>query len=162
MQLGLISDTHNNKTNIQLALTQLRSEGVSTILHAGDVTGVQALRLFAGFDLWIARGNMDHDPGLAYVAEELFGPGRLRPGHRLRFNGATIAITHNGGVASARQLVMSGGCDYVITGHSHKRYEERVGRTRTINPGALGSTRWHRPSYAVLDLDTANLRWFEL
>ncbi len=47
MRIGLISDTHNNLRNVKLALARFRSEGVQTILHAGDITGPKVLEALA-------------------------------------------------------------------------------------------------------------------
>ncbi len=162
MRIGLLSDTHDSHTNINRALAQLRLDGISTILHAGDVTAAHTLRLFKGFDVWIARGNMDHDTALTYAAQELFGPGRLRDRQTLDLDGVAIAMIHNGESDAALKLVMSRSYDYVITGHSHRPMDKRIGRTRVINPGALGGTLWTRPTFAVLDLATGNLIQIEI
>ncbi len=162
MRIGLVSDTHDSHANIIRALAQLRLDGISTILHAGDVTAAHTLRLFKSFDVWIARGNMDHDTALTHAAQQLFGPGRLRDRQTLSLDGVTIAVVHNGQSDAARELVTSRSYDYVIVGHSHRQTEHLIGRTRVINPGALGGTLWHRPSFATLDLTTGVLTRLEI
>ncbi|MCU0521562.1 MAG: metallophosphatase family protein [Anaerolineae bacterium] len=161
MRIGLVSDTHNDRLAAERALTHLRSEGITVLLHAGDVTDSGTLRLFEGFDMWIARGNMDHDPGLGPATQELFGCGRLRAIHRLTLDGASIALAHNGDAVEVRSLIASGALDYVILGHSHRRHDQRLGKTRVINPGALGNARWCRPSFAILDLSRDELSSIE-
>ena len=162
MRIGLISDTHNDQQRIKLALGRLRQLGVTTLLHAGDVTSGRTLRLFKGFTIWIARGNMDSDPTLKATAHELFGPERLRAIHELTLDGHSVAVIHNGQSADGRELIRSGEHEVVVHGHSHHKAEEVFGDTRVINPGALGNTRWRRPTFAILDLVTNDLSWIEL
>lgn len=162
MRIGLLSDTHNDRHAVDQALARLRSEGIATVLHAGDVTSSDTLRLFEGFDVWIARGNMDSDASLVTTAHELFGAGRLKQIQQLVWDGVSIALAHDIGAVEVRRLVMAGQTDYVIVGHSHRRYDQIVGRTRVINPGALGNARWDRPSFAILDTDLGDLASIEL
>ncbi|MGC9522052.1 MAG: metallophosphoesterase family protein [Anaerolineae bacterium] len=162
MQIGLIADTHNDRRQIERALARLRLENVTTILHAGDVTSSRMLRLFKGFDVWVSRGNMDRDPGLLHVAHELFGPDRYRNTLSISLNGAALALVHDGRSDTATELIASGDYGYVVHGHSHRPRDEVVGSTRVINPGALGNSRWHTPTFAILNLATGDLSWIKL
>lgn len=162
MRIALVSDTHNDQNRIKQALARLQQEQITTVLHAGDVTSARTLRLFAAFDVWVARGNMDHDPALGATVQELYGPQRLAAIHKLTLDGHTLALVHNGESAAARELIRSRDFDYVIHGHSHHPRDEPFSGTRVINPGALGNTRWRRPSFAILDLATGDLSWVKL
>ncbi len=159
MRIALISDTHNDQDRIKQALARLRQEHITTVLHAGDVTSARMLRFFKAFDVWVARGNMDHDPALNATVHELFGPQRLTAIHKLTLDGHTLALIHNGESAAGRELIQSRDYDYVIHGHSHHPRDEAFSATRVINPGALGNTGWRRPSFAILDLQTGDLSW---
>lgn len=162
MRIGLISDTHNNQQTTEAALAQFRSEQIETVLHAGDVTNVPTLKCLAGFDVWIARGNVDHDPHLLTAARELFGPGRLVNVHTLTFNGAHIALTHGNSWQRLTTLIRDTTYQYVIHGHTHAPNDEMIGTVRVINPGALGNSRWRCATCAILDLATGDLQWIEL
>lgn len=162
MRIGLISDTHDNRHTVEAALTHFRDAQITTVLHAGDVTNVPTLKLLADFDLWIARGNVDHDPQLLSTARELFGPGRLLNAHSLTFDGMRIALTHGHSWQRLTTLIRDSGYRYVIHGHTHVPNDETVGTVRVINPGALGNSRWRCATCAVLDLATDALEWIEL
>lgn len=162
MHVGLISDTHNNQYTVQAALARFRNEQIQTILHAGDITNVPTLRLLDGFNAWIAKGNMDHNPALLSVAEELFGPKRMANSHTLELDGVTIALTHGDSWQRLHTLIRAGIYDYVIHGHTHAPNDETVGRTRVINPGALGNSRWRCATCAILNLETGQIDWVEL
>lgn len=161
MRIGLISDTHDNEPALRAAVTHFRQAQVQTVLHAGDVTRASTLQLLAGFDVWIARGNMDYDPHLA-LAVERFGDERLARVHELRFDGMRIAMTHGDSWQQLETLIRATTYDYVIHGHTHVPKDETVGKTRIINPGALGHSRWRCATCAIIDLTTGDLQWIEL
>lgn len=157
MQIGLLADTHNKLNKVALATERLRGAGIHVVLHAGDVTGPQVLRELSSFNLWIARGNMDRDPLLETVAEELFGYGRFKDVHTLTLQGKNIALLHGDQRRFFEELVDSGVYDYVIHGHTHISRDEQLATTRIINPGALGNVSWRSGSFAILDLETGQL-----
>jgi putative phosphoesterase len=166
MRIGLISDTHDEAHTLGLALARFRQAQVRTVLHAGDVTSVFTLKLFTDFDVWIAKGNMDHDPKLALAVTEYFGAERLARVHDLRFNGARITMTHGDSWQRLEALIRAPAEDeqrrYVIHGHTHAPDDETIAGTRVINPGAIGRTRWRCATCAILDLATDDLQWIEL
>jgi predicted phosphodiesterase len=51
-----------------------------------------------------------------------------------------------------RRALESQSFDYLLHGHTHVKRDERVGRTRVINPGALHRAR--EKTVAVLDTAT--------
>ncbi|HEY89644.1 MAG TPA: metallophosphoesterase family protein [Thermoflexia bacterium] len=157
MRIGLLADTHNRLDKVALAVERLRGEGLQSVLHAGDVTGPQVLQELRDFDLWIARGNMDRNPLLGTVAEELFGHDRFRDVHTLTLAGQHIALLHGDQHRLLKLLVDSGSYDYVIHGHTHTFRDEHQAHTRIINPGALSNTSWRPGAFAILDLQTGKL-----
>jgi putative phosphoesterase len=162
MLCGLISDTHNNARNLHQALQRFSQQGVDVILHAGDITSVQTLELLKGYDVWIARGNMDRDPALQLKIRSLFGLGRFLHLHQLVFEGRHIALVHSDLHPDWEKIVNSGQFDYVVFGHTHIAMDKRVGNTRIINPGSLAGHRYKASSYALLDLGNDKLTWFRV
>ena len=162
MKIGIISDTHDNRQNIEAALEILETEGVTTVLHCGDVCGPDTVQALAGFDVWVAQGNMDRHVGLAQAVEETLGRGRLAWIHKPTLDGYALAMIHGDNTEMLRELITSGQHAYVMHGHTHRRRDQTVGRTRVINPGALGGTRWQSRSFCILDLATGEVRFVEL
>jgi uncharacterized protein len=167
MRIGLISDTHDEEHILGLALAHFRQAQAQTVLHAGDVTSPFTLKLFRDFDMWIAKGNMDHDPKLALAVAEYFGAERLARIHELDFDGIHVALTHGDSWQRLEALIrapVKGEVRrrYVIHGHTHAPNDETVGPTRVINPGAIGRARWRCATCAILDLATDDLQWIEL
>jgi len=162
MKLGILSDTHSNLTNLHQALDWLREREIDTILHCGDLSGVSVVQAMADFDVWIAEGNVDRGLRLEQVIEETFGPGRFAWLHRLTLGGYPVALTHGENEEALSNLIGQGEYTYVIHGHTHRRRDERVGRTRVINPGALGGTRKEARSFCVLDLEADHVRFVQI
>lgn len=162
MKVGIISDTHDDAGNLAAALGVLRSEGVTKILHCGDLCGPDIIRMLSGFDVRIAGGNMDRQVGLEQAAEEMLGPGRLTWLHEFTLDGYPAAMLHGDNDEVLDSLIASGEYAYVFHGHTHRRRDQMVGRTRVINPGALGGMRCQTRSFCILDPTTGQARFVEL
>ncbi len=162
MKIGIVSDTHDNFGNLEVALGLLRLEEVVTLLHCGDVCRPHIVIQMSDFDTWIAQGNMDRYTGMAQTVEEVFGTGRLAWVHKPVLDGYSIAMIHGDNEEALNNLISSGQYDYVFHGHTHRRRDQLIGRTRVINPGALGGTYRQSYSFCILDLKTGESRFIEL
>jgi putative phosphoesterase len=162
VKIGIIADTHDDIENLKAALATLQAEGVTTVLHCGDVCAPHMIRALTGFDVWIVQGNMDGDSRLTVAVEEALGKGRLAWLQRLALDGTSVAMLHGDNEEALQNLIVSGEYAYVLHGHTHKRRDQTVGRTRVINPGALGGRRAQRYSFCILDLATGDARFVEI
>ncbi len=166
-RLGLISDTHNHLQNVARAVAHFEAEGIRIVLHAGDVTSVDVLRLLEPFELWLAWGNCDRDQKLHEIVagqgSELRQPIARHAGylHALTFDGIKVALLHGDNIPQLAHLVDSGDYDVVIHGHTHSSRDEFIGSTRVINPGSLGGTGLLPKTFAILDLATGDLQILE-
>ena len=71
-----------------------------------------------------------------------------------------MALLHSHDGALLQRTIRSGDYAYVVSGHTHVRKDERVGRTRVVNPGALHRAR--NKSVALLDVGDDTLRFLEV
>jgi putative phosphoesterase len=162
MKIGIISDTHDNLHNLKMALEVIRAEQVTNLVHCGDLCGPHIIRTLAGFDVWIAQGNMDRHLELPQVAKESLGHISLAWLQKPMLNGCSMAVIHGDNEEVLGNLITSGQYRYVFHGHTHRRRNQTVGRTRVINPGALGGTRKQSRSFCILDLATGEARFVEV
>lgn len=162
MKIGIISDTHDELHTLAAALEILRQGGVKRVLHCGDVCGPQIIGALAEFETWIAHGNMDRNGVLMHTVEETLGRGRLAWLQRPPLNGYAAAMLHGDNEEMLRNLIAAGDYAYVFHGHTHRRRDQIVGRTRVINPGALGGTRRQSRSFCILDLESGENHFIEL
>jgi uncharacterized protein len=163
MQIGILSDTHNNMKNLQAALSIFRREGVQTLIHCGDLTSADIARALDGFRIICAFGNGDIASGeirdilLAQNPENYAGMV-----YRGKIDERRIAVTHGHLPNSVEELTRSGEYDFVFKGHSHQHKDERFGATRLINPGALGGMRREERRICLLDLESAKAKFIEV
>lgn len=162
MRIGILSDTHDHVENTRRALEILRQEQVERLFHCGDVTSPEVVSLFEGWDVLFVRGNLDRldalEPAVVALGRQPF----LGDEMTTTVTGRRIAILHGDDTERLRQVIASGEFDYVFHGHTHRRRDERIGRTRVINPGALGGVRHESRSFCILDLETDELRFIEV
>jgi putative phosphoesterase len=162
MRIGIISDSHDDRSNLETALGILKAEEISRVLHCGDLCGPTIVELLSEFDVWIARGNMDRHPELSQAVRETVGGDRLAESHRLTLDGHSIAMIHGHQESQLRRLISAGEQAYVFHGHTHRRRDLCIGQTRVINPGALGGMRWQQRSFCILDLASGEATFVKL
>jgi putative phosphoesterase len=163
MRIGLISDSHDDTKALKAALRRLRREGAERLIHCGDMTSVGTARLLEGWPLIYVEGNMDREADLVrQTLLDLDPANEVGVTYQGEIGPARIAVTHGHLEAEVDRLLAAEVYDYLLLGHTHRRRDERIGRTRVINPGALGGLQFESRSFGVLDLQTGTLERFEL
>jgi hypothetical protein len=145
--IGILSDTHDRADAAAAGIKALRAAGAEFLVHCGDVGGERILDLLAGIPCTFVWGNCDFD--------------RAGEVARLKMSGKRIAVTHGDNPKLLRQITEANpGYDYLFVGHTHVAGEQRSGKLRIINPGALH--RAARKTVAVLDLKSGTLRHIQI
>ena len=163
MQIGILSDTHNNCENLQAALQIIRQKSIDTIVHCGDLTRLEIVPLLVDFRVIYLAGNGD----ILWneIRQALLDMNPLSFGGLVfkgELDGVKIAATHGHIEGLVDKLVRSGEYGYVFCGHSHRHKDEQVGRTRLINPGALGGLKPEPRSICLLDLKSGQADFVSL
>ena len=158
MKIGILSDTHNDVATMQRALQQFCQLEIRTLFHCGDLTSLEMVEHFDGFEVYLVRGNMDQPPSQAVSAPEGTQPGMhwLGNGEEIELDGRRIAIAH-GDRKDVLDALLAVQPDYLLSGHTHHRRDVRIGSTRLINPGAVGGVQYEARSICVLDLASDQL-----
>jgi putative phosphoesterase len=137
--IGLISDTHGLvRPSVFEAL-----DGVTMILHAGDVgDGVlEELRVIA--PIHAVRGNTDPPGGLPEALD-------------LQVEGVRIHVSHGHelGAPTPDALFAAYDADVIVYGHTHRQLIVQAAGRWCINPGAAGQRRFRlEPSVARLRIE---------
>jgi putative phosphoesterase len=163
MFIAVISDTHDNRSAIRKALGLARGRGAAEIFHCGDLASAGVVGLFSGWTLQYVAGNMDRDAGEIRAAVDRLGTGSVCAAElQLERDGLRIALMHGNRADRLAQVLQSGEYDFVFHGHTHRRRDERIGRTRVVNPGALGSAAVGNYSFCLLDTSNGEIEFIEM
>jgi hypothetical protein len=150
MLIGILSDSHGRYLTVRRAVRLFERLGVDLIVHCGDIGDESVLDELAGHPCRFVWGNMDQ-PG-AGINAFLESVGIPAPDAApIQADGKTILVFH-GHERAFHEAVSDEAADYILHGHTHCKRDERIGRCRVINPGAL-----HRANpKSVATLDTAS------
>ncbi len=145
MKFAIVSDTHDNIKNFLKIVDFLNKEKIATILHCGDICNQEiideAVKSFKG-KIYYVRGNGDYE--LPELPEKM----------EIQLGGKKIFINHYPEIA--KKAAESGKYDLVFYGHTHKPWEEKVGKCRLVNPGEVAGQRY-KPTFALYDTETDKL-----
>jgi uncharacterized protein len=121
VKIGLIADTQG-RFDVPALLRHVAAAfaGVDEIWHAGDWGTQAVLDGLAQIGTLVAvNGNAPDDPRYPMTVERTI-------------SGLKVAMIHN---LEPRRQRWAGEFDVVIHAHTHRWRDERIGRTRFINPG---------------------------
>lgn len=163
MIIGILSDTHNHIENTRRALEVFADQGIERIVHCGDITTPQIVRLFQGWQGVFVFGNIDHNHAdMMLVAKEWLGIGSIGYSYTGSWDGIRVAVCHGHELDRLEALVQSGVYQYVFHGHTHLRRDDLIGSTRVINPGAIGGKKKQSRSVCILDTESGQARFLSL
>lgn len=163
MKIGILSDTHDNVSNLLKAKSLFREEGITTLIHCGDMTSADTARQMVDFDIIYVNGNMDDSVAvndtLWMLNHNCETPGAVFTG---KIAGVKIAATHGHLQGKLDQLLRWRRYDFVFHGHTHRQRDEKIGKTRVINPGALGGARYEPRTVCILNLESQDIRFLKV
>ena len=136
MLIGVVSDTHNNVKNIEEIISLFNRESVELVIHTGDITNSNSLKLFQKLNAKLigVYGNNDrNETGLQEVVTlnsfEFQNPPKL-----IRLHNRNIAIFHEPDEIET-YLSETQGINIVVHGHTHRYREEILNKILYFNPG---------------------------
>ncbi|HZN65955.1 MAG TPA: YfcE family phosphodiesterase [Tepidisphaeraceae bacterium] len=157
MLIGILSDTHDRADAMAAAMKLLRELGAAFYVHCGDVGAERVLDHLAGVPSAFVFGNTDWDrAALARYARSI-GVACHDAFADLELGGKRIAVTHGDDYRLKQRILAEQRHDYLLQGHTHARADQRVGRTRLINPGALHRAK--EKTVALLDTEADRLEF---
>jgi len=158
MKIAIISDTHDNVPNLEKALDWMRQSKVEQIIHCGDLCapGILTKVLSPKFSgkIHMVFGNVEDRDLLNTKVKSFKNVNHYGDKGEVELGGKKIAFIHF--PEEAKKLAESGKYDLVFYGHSHKPWEEMVGKTRLINPGTLAGL-FYKATFAVYDTNINKL-----
>ena len=160
MLIGLLSDSHGRHRAVRNATALFEELGVGHIIHCGDVGGMHVFDELVGRPLTFVWGNCDvPDSGLlAYLKTVgISVPAEIPT--RIDLDGKRFAVFH-GHERGFDVAIDTLDVDYILHGHTHVVWDERINDKRIINPGALYRAR--PKTIATLDTAMDQLNFYEI
>lgn len=149
--IGIISDTHENEEAIKKAVAIFKDKNVDFAVHCGDIISPPMLEHFKGLKMKLVYGNNDGERnGLLAKCRE-FGFDDINDELEFEYRGKSFYVCHGTKKEKLDAAIQSNKYDYVLTGHTHTKRDEKKGKTRVVNPGAL--FRIYPYTIALLDLE---------
>ena len=163
MIIGAMSDTHDRLDAVEKAIAFFNSEGVTDVLHGGDLVSPFVAPLFSMLKakLHYVWGNNEGDRDYIKVRFADIGVSPLGRFAELELGGRKIALLHGTHEETVASLVKSGAYDLVVRGHTHTA-EIVEGRPVVVNPGETCGYLTGRQTIALIDLDKLHGRIVEL
>jgi uncharacterized protein len=158
--IGILSDTHDRLESTLAGMNLLRGGGAEFYIHCGDVGGQQIIDQLAGLKAALVWGNNDWDRRELTRYAETLGIQVFQASGELDLDGKRFALAHGDDPRIVREFVEQQQHDYLLVGHSHVKSDQRVGRIRLINPGALH--RASEKSVALLDTASDDLKFLRI
>jgi putative phosphoesterase len=152
MRIGIVSDTHSRYGTVETVVELLRRQGVSCVLHCGDIEDADTIWLFRELSTHFVFGNCDTER--ASLRQAIYGIGGTlhEPFGNLELEECKIAWVHGDDKRLLQDIENSGHFDFLFYGHTHHAEQHRTGPTQVINPGALHRAR--PKTFVVLDLES--------
>lgn len=153
MKFAIISDTHDNVSNTEKAIEYIKKQGITFIIHCGDISSGEMAHHIAklfGEETHAVTGNVSGDPDAIKRKTSEYNFTLHDETGEVEFDGKKIAFNHY--PEEAKKLAESGKYDLVFHGHTHKPWEEIVGKTKVLNPGTVAGM-FQKATFAIYDTE---------
>ena len=162
MLVAIISDIHNNETNLKKVLDYCENKKIKKIICCGDLASDETLDFMAdnfnppgGGEIFYTFGNMDNEQLREFQYVDVYKNVNLfRNFGEIEVEGKQVAFVHF--PDKAKRLAESGKYDFVFYGHTHKPWTEIIEARRKqyvfnctlLNPGNVAGEHY-LPTFAT-------------
>ena len=156
MKIGIVSDSHDHRSNIINAVECFNDENVEMVIHAGDIVAPFTEREFRKLKskMIAVFGNND---GERFGLKKFFDINL--PPLELTLNSKKIVVMHE--PFNLEALKKSNYYDIIIYGHLHEPLIEK-GEVTVINPGETCTWLTGKATVVILDTESMETRLIEL
>jgi putative phosphoesterase len=157
MRIGVVSDTHNNLTNVARIVELLNEASVERVVHTGDITQAKTLEVLARLraPLHGVYGNNDLEREALESAATRFDIALSDPPLELVWAERRLLVVHDPRDFEHRLAATHGSADapaVVLHGHDHRYRLEQRAETVIFNPGECAGHMQGRNAIGVVDL----------
>jgi len=153
MRIGVVGDTHNNLSSVQRIVEIFNAEGVSRVLHTGDITQSKVLDAFSLLDASLhgVYGNNDLERETLEAAATRHSMQFVDGPLEIEWHGRNVLVVHD-----PRDLELHLRTDHALAihGHTHLFRQEHVSGTLVFNPGECAGILPGLNAVGIVHLET--------
>ena len=159
MKIAIISDTHDNLASLKKAISWIKKEKIKILIHCGDIFKPETLKDgLKGYRGKIYIIFSEADASFSKIPEDSFNDLSknkvFEKSGQIKIGGKKIAFCHFPEIA--KELTATQKYDLVFYGHTHKPWEEKIGKTRLVNSGNIAGILF-KSTFAIYDTETDKL-----
>lgn len=164
MLIGIMSDTHDRLPLVDKAVKKFNEEKVELVLHAGDYVAPFVVPHFKQLKAKFVGvfGNNDGDRELLKKRFSEFGLDIHGSFAEVKVDGLRIALMHGSEEELLNSLISAESHDVIVHGHSHEAKAYKRGKTLVINPGEVCGYLTEKPSIAIFNTKTLDVKTIPL
>ena len=163
VKVGIVADTYDNRDGLRQLLDRFLVGGAHWLFHCGGLGTASLIDLLKPWQIFIVAGEKERDRAAIEVAlQKAHLQSLLSTSMTTRLEGFRIGLCRGDDMPLVNRWAKSGEFDYIFYGHSLRRSDTLVGKTRVINPGALGGPRYQSRSGYLLDLVSGDIKLLEI
>lgn len=163
MKVGIMADSHDHILNLRKAVEILNDAGVGYVLHAGDFIApfvANELQKLKCPLLGVFGNNDGERVGLQSRFKGFGAEVKVQPAF-IELEGKKFVVIHENDLVDA--LAESGKFDVVVYGHTHNSdIRKATNGCLIVNPGEVCGWLTGRPTIAILDTETMEVKLVEL
>lgn len=158
MLIGVVSDTHNNISNIQEIVSIFNKKKVGHVIHTGDITNSNSLKALSKLDcpLTFVFGNNDRGEVNLKEAAKIYNYQCDEPPLSIFIENRKITIFHEPDPISLF-LTKNKDIDFIFHGHTHRFRKEIQDKTIIFNPGECAGLIKGKNAIGIVDLVTCEI-----
>lgn len=151
--IAIISDTHDNVSNIKKFLDAIDLLNIKEIIHCGDVLSEETIKFlsekFKGI-IHLVCGNGDYHYWQASDINKYKNIKYYGEWGNIILNNKKCGFTHL--PKKAEEISQKGDYDFIFYGHTHAPFEKQIRKIKMINPGNLANI-YYPATYALYDFN---------
>lgn len=153
MQIGVVSDTHNNLKNVRKIVELFNTAQVDAVIHTGDISQAKTLHLFGALNAPMVGvfGNNDQERDSLNDAIAQHGFAFYEPPLELYWHDRRILVAHD---PLELEGVQSPDHQLVLHGHTHRHRHDQTADQLVFNPGECAGHMRGYNAIGLVDLET--------
>lgn len=163
VKVGIVADTYDNRDGLRQLLDRFLVGGARWLLHCGGLGSPQLIDLLKPWQLYIVAGEKERDrTAIEAALQKARLQASLPTSLQTTIEGYRIGLCRGDDMLLVNRWAKSGEFDYIFYGHTLRRSDTFIGKTRVMNPGALGGPRYQSRSGFLLDLVSGDAKLMEI